>query len=165
MWSAQRHLVIVAHIAGAFRDGIDRVYIDYTRAAGQARLDTLAANRVLTLQSFLTNHLQAVHTNAWQAFEILRVAAPIASRQAAIQFADYLLARVVVDLDLVERYEYHNGNMYDNVSSLARRSVLLPPNTDIGVHYGTHFAPLLQRLRQELDAATQALQHLKRCGE
>jgi hypothetical protein len=117
------------------------------------------------MQSFLTNHLAAIHTNTWQAFEILRPSSPVASRQAALQLAAYLTTRVAADLDMLERYEYHNGNMYDSVSSLARREVLVQPDSDIGAQYGAHFSTLLHSLRHELNNATQALQHLTRCGD
>jgi hypothetical protein len=155
----------VSKIARVFSDGIDRAYIAYTRADFHTRIDHLAASRVFAMQSFLTNHLQAVHTNAWQAFDILRSGSPIASRRAAVQFAAYLTTRVAADLDMIERYEYHNGNLYDGVSNVARSSVLAQPDSDIGAQYGSNFSTLLHSLRQELHQAAQALQHLKPCGD
>jgi hypothetical protein len=165
LWTAQSPLVTVSKIARAFRDGIDRAYIAYTRADFQTRIDHLAASRVFAMQSFLTNHLEAVQTNAWQAFDILRPGSPIASRRAAVQFAEYLTTRVAAALDMIERYEYHNGNLYDGVSNVARSSMLVQPDTDLGAQYGSNFATLLQSLRQELQHATQALRQLKQCGD
>jgi hypothetical protein len=155
----------MSKIARAFSDGIDRVYIAYTRADSHASIDQLAASRVFAIQSFLTNHLTAIHTNTWQAFDILSPSSPIASRRAAIQFAEYLTTRVAADLDSIERYEYHNGNLYDSVSNLARRGVLVQPDTDIGAQYGTHFATLLHSLQRELHSATQALRQLTHCAD
>ena len=165
MWSAQSHLVKVSKIARFFRDGIDKVYIEYTRADFKSRIDDLAASRVFDMQSFLTNHLETVKINAWQAFEILNASGPIESPRSAVQFAAYLTTKVAANLEMIERYEHYSGNMYDGVSNLARRSVLVNPNTDIGAQYGSHFSPLLQNLRGELRKATQALQHIKRCVE
>ena len=163
LWTAQSHLVTVSKIARAFRDGIDRAYIAYTRADFHTRIDHLAASRVFDLQSFLTNHLEAIHTNAWQAFDILQPVGPIASRRAALQFAEYLTNRIAADLDMIERYEYHTGNMYDGVSNVARSGILVQPDTEIGTQYGSNFATLLHSLRQELHHATQALRHIKQC--
>jgi hypothetical protein len=165
LWTAQNHLVTISKIARVFRDGIDRAYIAYMRADFPARIDNLAASRVFAMQSFLTNHLQAIQTNAWQAFEILQPASPITSRRSAVQFAEYLTDKIATDLDMIERYEYHNGNMYDGVSSVARSGMLVPPDSDMGTQYGSNFAALLHSLRQELHHATQALRHLKQCGE
>jgi hypothetical protein len=165
LWTAQSHLITVSKIARAFRDGIDKVYIEYTRAEVNARLDNLAASRVFDMQSFLTNHLEAIHTNAWQAFEILQPASPIESRRAALQFAEYLTTKVAADLDMIERYEYYNGNMYDGVSHVARSGILVKPDSDIGAQYGSNFSTLLQSLRQELHHATQVLPHIKQCRD
>jgi hypothetical protein len=165
VWSAQRHLVAVSKIARAFGDGIDRVYVDYTRAGFESQLDELARNRVVAIQSFLTNHLEAVHRYAWLAFEVLGGSSPISSRPSAFQFAADLTARVATTLDLIERYEYHNGNLYDAVSALARRHVLIEPDTDMGSTYGSTFGPLLQSLRRELSMATQTLQRIRPCIE
>jgi hypothetical protein len=141
------------------------VYIDYTRAEVNAKLDTLATSRVFDMQSFLTNHLEAIHTNAWQAFEILQPASPLASRRAAVQVAAYLTTKVTAAVDMIERYEYHNGNMYDGVSQVARSGILVPPDSDIGAQYGSNFSTLLHSLRQELHQATQALRRLKSCSD
>ena len=165
IWTAQQHLVTISKISRVFRDGIDKIYIEYTRADFNTRLDSLAASRVFDMQSFLTNHLEAIHTNAWQAFEILMPSSPIESRRSAVQFAEYLRTKVAAALDMIERYEYYNGNMYDSVSNLARREVLVQPNTEIGAQYGSHFSTLLHSLRKELHEATQALRHVKQCGE
>jgi hypothetical protein len=162
---AQQHLVVVSKIARAFRDGIDRVYIDYTRADFKSRLDDLAARRVFEMQSFLTNHLEAVHRHAWLAFELLGASSPMASRRSTLPVVAYLTAQMAADLDLIERYEYHNGNLYDRVSALARKRVLVLPETDVGSTYGSTFAPLLQSLRQELTLATQALKQIEPCLE
>jgi hypothetical protein len=163
--SAQQHLVAVSKIARAFRDGIDRVYIDYARAGFKSRIDDLAARRVFAMQSFLTNHLEAVHRYAWLAFEFLGASSPLASRRSDLLLAAYLTTRVAADLDLIEHYEYHNGNLYDAVSALARRSVLVQPDTDMGSTYGSTFGPMLQSLRQELTLAMQALQQSQPCME
>ncbi len=165
LWSAQKHLVNVSKIARVFRDGIDRVYIDYTRADYKSRIDDLATSRVFAMQSFLTHHLDAVHLNAWQAFELLGESSPIVSRRSAIQVAEYLVTKAVADLDLIERYEYHTGNLYDRVSALARKSLLVKPDADMGSQYGSYFSPLLKSIRKELSMATQALQQIKSCIE
>jgi len=163
--AAQRHLVTISKIARAFSDGIDKLYIAYTRADFQTRIDHLAASRVFDMQSFLTNHLAAIHTNTWQAFELLRLPGPIKPRRSALQFAEYLTTRVAADLDMIERYEYYNGNMYDSVSNLARRGVVVQPDSEIGAQYGANFATLLHSLRHELHNATQALRQIQQCGD
>jgi hypothetical protein len=165
MWSVQGPLVQVSKIARVFRDGIDRTYIKYTRADFESKIDDLAASRVFEVQSFLTNRLEAIHTNAWQTFELLGEASAITPRRSAVQVAGYLTGRIALALDVIEQYEYHSGNLYDNVSNLARREVLAGPNTEIGKQYGSRFASLLEGLRKELSNATHALRQIKRCLE